>query len=66
MIVGLYQCPSPGSTAKGLEVVAQALEGENRSSSGPTLTLEHEERFRPGRPVPTHRDQVTGDAASSS
>lgn len=47
------------------DLVAQALEGENRSSNGPTLTLEHEERFRPGRPVPTHRDRVAGDGASS-
>jgi G3E family GTPase len=37
-------------------IVADVLAAENRLGSGPNLLLEHEERFRPARPVPTHRD----------
>ena len=36
-------------------LVASALDEENRSDSGIALGSEHEEHFRPARPVPTHR-----------
>jgi len=48
------------------DLVAAALQGENDGGRGLTLTSEHEERFRPARPVPTHRDQIAGDATTLS
>ena len=40
-------------------LVAAALSAENQVASGAQLTREHEERFRPARPTPTHRITVS-------
>ena len=40
------------------EVLEQALAATAAAHPGVTLTLEHKEFFRPGRPTPTHRDLV--------
>ncbi len=45
------------------ELVAEVIAAENGSSSGLELRVDHQEHFRPGRPVPTHRI-VDGDAGS--
>jgi len=45
-------------------LVAEALSGENHATDGIVLTNQHEERFRPARPTPTHRIAVDdGDTA---
>ncbi len=44
------------------ELVAEVLAEENRLGYGATLSLEHEEQFRPARPVPTHRVKVDGSS----
>lgn len=46
-------------------IVAQALVTENALGSGAQLTSEHEERFRPARPTPTHRVSVSDPSADS-
>ena len=46
------------------DLVAEALQGENQAGYGISLIPEHEEGFRPARPVPTHRDVIPGDADS--
>ena len=40
--------------------VLAALQAEEGRTPGLTLALEHRECFRPGRPVPTHRDLTMG------
>ena len=47
-------------------IVADVVEGENQVASGPNLTPEHEERFRPARPIPTHRISVDAETSSES
>ncbi len=42
------------------QAVADALGAEAARTSGLTLAIEHRECFRPGRPVPTHRDAGMG------
>lgn len=60
MIVNLRAEADPGVLLTCLREELARLSGG--AGAGVTLTLEHEEHFRPGRPVPTHRD-LAGIAA---
>ena len=42
------------------ELLAAVIAEERAAADGLRLTVEHEESFRPGRPVPTHRMTVSG------
>jgi hypothetical protein len=44
-----------------LSAVVAALETARLQFAGLSATLDHEEHFRPGKPVPTHRDHEPGD-----
>lgn len=47
-------------------IVVEVLAHENAVGSGPNLVSEHEERFRPARPTPTHRVSVDGERPDST
>ena len=41
------------------QVTVDALDEIAGSKAGMSLSVEHSEHFRPGKPVPTHRDSVS-------
>jgi G3E family GTPase len=45
-----------------LSAVRGALETARSQFAGLAAVLDHEEHFRPGKPVPTHRDSAPGEA----
>ena len=47
-------------------IVASVLDAENQLGYRITLTSEHEEHFRPARPTPTHRVEVSKPTSSRS
>ena len=53
-----------------LKTVRSALDSVTTATSGLSSTLDHEEHFRPGKPVPTHRDyepvDIKGGCAPST
>lgn len=60
LIINLRAEMDPESLAALVKEVLAA-----NAENGLSLTLEHEERFRPGRPVPTHRERVGADEEAS-
>jgi G3E family GTPase len=57
LVINLRAEAAPGQLE---QAVADALRAEALRTPGLTLAIEHHECFRPGRPVPTHRDLSTG------